>query len=216
MAAVAFPVEYSPARRPVSPGRRRRRSKGPAHLRLVEAPLFDEPIFEELREDQEALAEEWSVWRRPMPVIPRHQFVTDLPHLELPEPYAAPSVRVVPIPEPKRSSESVGILSGSQRPAAAPHFALRRLIACVLLGCVMFGAFSGVGAISGAHQGSPVVLTGSVAVNGGYEYTVRSGDTLWSIASRVYPNGDPRALVSQLESQLHGALPVAGERLLLP
>lgn len=51
-----------------------------------------------------------------------------------------------------------------------------------------------------------------------HPYTVRSGDTLWSIAARQYPHSDPRQAVYQIEQTNHlgQAGLVAGERILLP
>ena len=36
-----------------------------------------------------------------------------------------------------------------------------------------------------------------------HPYTVRSGDTLWSIAARHYPNSDPREAVYRIEQANH-------------
>jgi hypothetical protein len=47
-------------------------------------------------------------------------------------------------------------------------------------------------------------------------YVVRPGDTLWSIAQRLDPGGDPRSLVAQLEDELNGATLVAGEQIQVP
>ncbi len=55
-----------------------------------------------------------------------------------------------------------------------------------------------------------IVIPGSVPSHGGYLYVVRPGDTLWAIASRVQPGGDPRPLVDRLQAQLHGAAPRPG------
>ena len=48
-------------------------------------------------------------------------------------------------------------------------------------------------------------------------YTVQAGDTLWSIARRVAPGRDPRAVVDQLiaDNHLHGDLQV-GQAIDLP
>ena len=47
-------------------------------------------------------------------------------------------------------------------------------------------------------------------------YTVRSGDTLWSIAQRADPTGDPRPVVSQLASELGTYNVVPGEQVTIP
>lgn len=55
------------------------------------------------------------------------------------------------------------------------------------------------------------------AVGGGGEaparYVVRSGDTLWSIASRVRPESDPRAVVTVLSERLDGVVIHPGQRI---
>ena len=52
----------------------------------------------------------------------------------------------------------------------------------------------------------------------GRSYVVRQGDTLWSIARRVSPNGDPRPLVDALAAAngLDGAGLVPGQSLVVP
>jgi hypothetical protein len=47
-------------------------------------------------------------------------------------------------------------------------------------------------------------------------YTVRAGDTLWSIAQRVDPTGDPRPVVSQLAAQLGAYSVVPGQKVTIP
>lgn len=217
MAAIAYSVGGVPTRKPAPDNSRRRRQRG-NHLRLVEAPLFDEPIFEELKEESEALSAEWSVWRRPMPMIPRPQIITNYVPAEMPASFLAPLALPTKRAVPSINYQRERVVHESSRALAinAPRYRLRRLVACIALGFAIFGGLSGASALAGSHQGSPAVISGSVQIPGGYEYTVQPGDTLWSIASRVYPNGDPRALVTQLESQLRGATPTPGVHLRLP
>ena len=47
-------------------------------------------------------------------------------------------------------------------------------------------------------------------------YVVRPGDTVWSIATRLDPSGDPRVLEAKLEAQIGGDGVVPGEQLVLP
>lgn len=47
-------------------------------------------------------------------------------------------------------------------------------------------------------------------------YLVQPGDTLWSIARSVQPEGDIRPLVHRLAAQLEGRSLLAGDRLLIP
>jgi LysM domain len=60
--------------------------------------------------------------------------------------------------------------------------------------------------------------TGSAPAGNGHpvEYTVRPGDTLWSIAERVEPTGDPRPLVEKLAAQTGSDTVEPGERIVLP
>jgi len=48
------------------------------------------------------------------------------------------------------------------------------------------------------------------------DYVVLRGDTLWSIAQRLDPSGDPRPVVDKLAAQVGGDVVVPGEHLLLP
>ena len=46
--------------------------------------------------------------------------------------------------------------------------------------------------------------------------TVQAGDSLWSIAQRMDPSGDPRPIVSQLASELGTYSVIPGEQITLP
>jgi uncharacterized protein YjeT (DUF2065 family) len=50
----------------------------------------------------------------------------------------------------------------------------------------------------------------------GSTYTVRPGDTLWSIALRLDPTGDPRSIVGQLAAETGSDTVVVGEQIRLP
>ena len=91
------------------------------------------------------------------------------------------------------------------RHAGAIHLrGLRRLLPGVATLAALAGMWAGARVLSAAHARPLAVLPGSVKAPGGYVYVVRPGDTLWSIATRLDPSGDPRPLVAQLEAEVHG------------
>ena len=49
-----------------------------------------------------------------------------------------------------------------------------------------------------------------------FSYVVERGDTVWSIAVRLDPTGDPRPVVAKLEAEVGGPNVVPGEQLTLP
>jgi hypothetical protein len=100
--------------------------------------------------------------------------------------------------------------------AAVQPRGLGRLLPGVATLAVLAGLWLGAGLLASASQGPTSVLPGSVRTPAGYVYVARPGDTLWTIATRVEPGRDPEALVTELESQIHGATLQPGMRLLLP
>lgn len=104
------------------------------------------------------------------------------------------------------------------RPAARPSLRLpateRLLEGPVLLGTGLLAAFlltllaSVVAGPAGARPAGPAVHNGPVmAESAAYPaWTIRGGDTLWTIAERVAPSADPRAVVLQLQV-LNGLAP---------
>jgi LysM repeat protein len=78
----------------------------------------------------------------------------------------------------------------------------------LLAGRVALGMV-GDGPLSAPHQAPPVLVSERIHV-------VQPGDTLWSIARTLQPEGDVRRLVQQLSSQLDGAGLQVGQRIVLP
>jgi len=67
---------------------------------------------------------------------------------------------------------------------------------------------------TGGHShatGSALAGAGGVTT-----YTVKPGDTLWTIAERVAPTADPRPLVAQMAARIGSETVVPGERILVP
>jgi nucleoid-associated protein YgaU len=70
--------------------------------------------------------------------------------------------------------------------------------------------------LSGTGGSSHTTGSAPVETGGTGFYTVRSGDTLWSIAERVDPTSDPRPLVAELAKEIGSDAVVPGERIAVP
>ena len=53
-------------------------------------------------------------------------------------------------------------------------------------------------------------------ISAGDTYTVKAGDTLWSIAERLDPSADPRPMVAELAKETGSDTVYAGETITIP
>ncbi len=117
---------------------------------------------------------------------------------------------VVDVPGLRTDSETVrrDRQRRSRRQRRARTLAVAFVLVVVVLLALplrLFGASStGPSALSGSTPGRPSV------------YVVRPGDTLWSIATRLDPAGDPRPIVARLSQEAGSTTVVPGEHLVLP
>jgi hypothetical protein len=88
-----------------------------------------------------------------------------------------------------------------------------------MLALVAFASWVGLQAALGRTGAGPLASTGAP---GGSEpasvrvWTVRPGDTLWSIAEAVDPRGDVRPLVDRMAAELGGTTLYPGESVSVP
>ncbi len=68
---------------------------------------------------------------------------------------------------------------------------------------------------TGGSLATPGPALAGESVSAHHSYVVQPGDTLWSIAVRLDPTGDPRPLVAKLEAEVGDDI-VPGEQLTLP
>jgi len=145
------------------------------------------------------------------------------PTVSIPERARAPRLTVAPAGAPHRPAEVAAPWSPA-RPAAAPlapvtwlrppapEPAPLRLTRRGTLVLALAVAMVGVGLVWLARLSAPAAST---TAPGPRVVTVQPGDTLWSIASRVAPQVDPRAEVDRLVrlNHLGGAAIAPGEQL---
>jgi hypothetical protein len=89
---------------------------------------------------------------------------------------------------------------------------LLAVLAVALLACLAL-PWSGAGKAALARPG-PTPVGSTLSPHS--VYVVQPGDTLWSIAERLDPQGDPRPTMATLAAQVGGDIVRPGERLVLP
>lgn len=101
-----------------------------------------------------------------------------------------------------------------RRPSRAIYRRRRLVALLVIVGVVLLAratfAWLGGGPLTASEPASPSPQ------DAGATYVVQPGDTLWTLARRVQPQGDVRGLVNQLAAERQGAPLSAGERIALP
>ncbi len=145
---------------------------------------------------------------RPRPALRLVEF----PVLAPPAPGRALPVESRPTHLRPRSQRIAGPtpLAGSHGRASAVVRRRRALLGLVVGALLVLLALP-VGAIGGRALPSR-----TIALRSGTEYVVRPGDTLWSIALRLDPTGDPRTVVARLAAETGSDTIVPGEHLRLP
>lgn len=119
-------------------------------------------------------------------------------------------LRVVRADEPERALEvsAVGMASTYRR---------RRLVAAALVVGVLLAARVLLAGLGGGPLtvSEPPASTPMPSLIGHLTYVVQPGDTLWSIARSIEPEGDVRPVVDRLAAQLDGRPLRVGARLAL-
>ncbi|MFZ4810133.1 MAG: LysM peptidoglycan-binding domain-containing protein [Ilumatobacteraceae bacterium] len=99
----------------------------------------------------------------------------------------------------------------AERPSRATY--LRRRVAAVVFLVAVVLAVGTLAEQSLADRGD---VQRGASTAGHPSYVVRSGDTLWAIAQRMYPDGDTALIVDALVTLNGGASIQAGQSLTLP
>jgi hypothetical protein len=104
---------------------------------------------------------------------------------------------------------------GGARVTPATYRRRRLSVGLLALGVVVVAARAGV-ALGGSPLAAPERRPASSAAGSAATVVARPGDTLWSIATRLAPGDDPRALVDDLVAARGTAELQPGEHVRLP
>lgn len=134
-------------------------------------------------------------------------------------------------PATSRRAPSGAIPRVSRRVSPTTYRRRRLALATSAAACVVVAAMAGV-ALGGSPLAAPERRPASVSISAASSgaagsatpasdsaadaVTVRPGDTLWSIVTRLAPDDDPRPLVDELSEARDGAPLQVGEHIELP
>lgn len=128
---------------------------------------------------------------------------------------------MVAIVTPLGTTRSSSPCLPSGRPAGRrqPSAAARRLrAAAAVLAAAAVGTLLGAGSLAGAEQATDPAASAPAAEEEApvvATHVVQPGDTLWTLARRLQPDGDVRPLVARLRDAAGGGPLVPGQRLRL-
>ena len=124
----------------------------------------------------------------------------------------SPALRLLPTP----TRPAVRIVR--RRVSQAPVYRRRRALALAALATLVVVTVLLAGAISArlAGGGHPSTAVGAPSRIATQEWIVQPGDTLWSIATELAPDADPRATVDRLVDANGDDPLLVGQRLVLP
>ncbi len=159
-----------------------------------------------------------ALWLEPTPRSTRPRRSGEAPDLRLVSPDAGSRSAELALPqweepyelrlveEPRRAIRS----TSRRRPSVAVR---RRRTILAAMGLVVVGL-----ALPLSGTGGDSHTTGSASAEIGHSatYTVRSGDTLWTIAERADPSADPRPLVAKMAAETGSENVQPGERIVVP
>ena len=92
----------------------------------------------------------------------------------------------------------------------------RRVLLATVIGAVLVALALPWGGAGGRPLATSGPVLAGAATVAHADYIVQPGDTLWSIAVRLDPSGDPRVVVGELEAQTGSDTVAPGQHLHLP
>ncbi len=136
----------------------------------------------------------------------QHRFPSRARHLSL----VAPGTFRVELGTPGDPFSTQDV-RGAVRPVSAATYRRRRLAVLFVAAGLAFVAWLALGALGGVLTAP--VRSAPPPPQGAKVVEVGPGDTLWSIARRLQPKGDPRPLVDRLAARNGGTVVQVGDRL---